>query len=1842
MKRKLLAILLALNFFSVSTPLTVFAEDTPKVANYENSYTSLVYTRLDSKIEALEIQLLKLASIDKQEDVLGQLNDKIKNDFKLSGEDVPESIFSSITTSLTQEDLMYPIKVITETNTEATNAYLDALSEKVLKVYEVYASGSIQNKNARYTTAKYINDIINLTATFPIKEDSKAYTNLFSDDFKTKRQNLVSDLVAMEADGVTNLLEKIDTPLYSEEASTYKAKKLYETVFTPVNGGKDFYYSKEILEGKALSATYIPLRTNIDNNKYLSYVDSETFIPFYNTFGKLRKAVLKADSGKAVSQYYLTGEVPSYSPATLRDFIEDLDEEKLFIVDPGYYNIDRLKEYNFVGTDSKIPIQLNGVEINPEESATATESTEMPNIDDLTTESTTQSSESSETTTNDLTSESTTIAPVNTEPTAKTNTFTNTLASIFAPTKVYGASSKNILKEKKTLFDSIQNIYTRVENNSTLDSEVLEPLVGLRSEDPEEFYKDMYRLSTNIDYYAEIVADKLATTWYDSVNEDSVENLITYNLLTSLRLLEVANTSNLSQEERQIAQILGMSLLSGTRQVQVAIVANNILGGKITSLGTANIGILEDIVKSEQFIPAFQTFVNECYKYSVQDGEGYDPKKGKVEFAARLTQVSTYLSSLSDAKTYGPVISVLFEKLYNNIDGLDINALLTHSLYTYKTRKFNGEIEAPEGALSPNVNGFSIPDPSILLAADSSNLDTLAGYYIQSQETPSSDLILQYIDANTSLYNNLFNKKALISTEILTDATKNSGSIANAYMASIFYMKGLYTSTKSKEEMSAQAKLIEEKFKIIQDNSLTTAILKSLGSSSFKESVEQALGLKPGQLDKYINGEDGFKLEDLVTNLENLLNDAHINQQKENLAADKEDDPLFQMVNSIEGLTEEGVKQFMLSLPPESMRAVWDSVANSEFDLNQSVSTQASLLQSKLLDGVLNSNVISRMTNMNTLPNEWYGVSILLDTYSNIPLLEKVSGSSNKPIYRSAPNLKEAAYFDATFNNLYLRNISNMYPVRYDMVNDLDQPVFVDIFGNIVSYSGYVIVPFAANATLHSKVPLLNNAFLSSYGKEQYIEMKYETVQKETFPFINDTIFDLSSERALNSLQDYSAFGTALDLQQNILIPDEQSKTYILNPIQIDSDVGQLNLSRINTTGSNSTKVLYNIMLHAYTSETENSLWSPDSAFINMKADLSNVYQVLRGAPISDIDIVKEGLGTSYLYDQTAISQGIKFEELHDQIESVTTNGLITVPDLSTNVATEQVMYLIFKVLVIGIIVYLSIHIFTSAIRQTLNFYSGVKMVVGSLLIIAIILNVGNLHKWTYYYLNRLLLQTEAKEVVLLNSEKALNNSAIGISKIKTNNIESNISLKVAEVPVDKTEFIKSLLNAGSASDLTEFYETYYKSSPEASVDDYTLRGDTLYYSVDDLFKSSMIHTDVNTHKLSQYTVGEPAIAFRLPYYAILDYLLYQVNSYNEILDSYQYSLVSVGDGYRSQGLVERYFNGNGFLLSRKSILEENELIPHNLDPEIKEFALYDRAGVYNIYSKQDLDNRDIFQNKELMKNSVWYADSIDDETLHQLAAYLDTVAIKWVEQNKSVLGRFTDETILKSLALELSLAYNRFLNVDGPKYYEIDSIDTSDVLRLALVPNNEIISSSVYSYPRLVLQYTGTIGIILASFLDILLLILSFLKPLSVIASIVMLLIGLVIRRLILGKNNNAIFGALKYFVLVGIVNISYCFSIKILVALPDAIPSLVTLILLLIFSIMYVIIYASLIAFCFRNTKDAGYEALKIENIKVGSLVNNHFKSNLNNTDNNEVVGSNYYENLKNRDRRRRISKD
>lgn len=306
-------------------PGKIFASEITKEQRLavQSQYSATVYKYILNKniVEKIEDGMILLIALYPKADFTKEVDTIQKDTEEIYKTNKCKSIFSGL------PDDANSIKVLADGGNQED--FINAIVKKIKFLYDNYSD--IKEDNAlKYTAILYIENYtkklreISNIASEELKEIYSEISNNDSEIIKLKEK-----LISLKA---TNLLVTKSDDNFLNTESGIGSETLSKTFLQKVN--QEYYFTNELLIGKALSATYIPFRTNKYDNPNCDIPSSENYKKFDSKYGELRKALFISTNNKSVSQYYVTGKVSSYKPAILRDFIENLDEEKLFITDP--------------------------------------------------------------------------------------------------------------------------------------------------------------------------------------------------------------------------------------------------------------------------------------------------------------------------------------------------------------------------------------------------------------------------------------------------------------------------------------------------------------------------------------------------------------------------------------------------------------------------------------------------------------------------------------------------------------------------------------------------------------------------------------------------------------------------------------------------------------------------------------------------------------------------------------------------------------------------------------------------------------------------------------------------------------------------------------------------------------------------------------------------------------------------------------------------------------------------------------------------------------------------------------------------------------------------------------------------------------------------------------------------------------------------------------------------------------------------------------------------------------------------------------------------------------------
>ena len=397
-----------------------------------------------------------------------------------------------------------------------------------------------------------------------------------------------------------------------------------------------------------------------------------------------------------------------------------------------------------------------------------------------------------------------------------------------------------------------------------------------------------------------------------------------------------------------------------------------------------------------------------------------------------------------------------------------------------------------------------------------------------------------------------------------------------------------------------------------------------------------------------------------------------------------------------------------------------------------------------------------------------------------------------KPVFVSSKSLCNIANvtqeeFNTLYNYMMVVNLKNKQGVDYNIDMDLDLPVFMDVYGNICTMSGIVVIPAVSNATLYNATnyDAANSGLASLYN-------------------------DLSSEKIKVSWLKNSEY---LD---DVFKEDENREFYeMYNKTYEGGNTGRVDITFANLALSSSSvkEKMYEIA-YANAMSTDNSSSGIAGDKFNRRVNL--IIEVLRGADVEDIDLQKEGLSGYNGIDKTGIYVAYRVEQLGSLIMANSNgNSLLELPNLAFLPGIEYIIVVLFKLLFAVMVVLLLIQVYLDGVGGSI----GIKTIVSYTFTIAsIVISVVALPtiiNYSYYTINKLLLQNEATYMEILNLEKKMNGQEISISQSTSGQPQTSTKfyLKLDEVKVPWWSVITDVLSSDTFTKMQDIYDDAFNAS---------------------------------------------------------------------------------------------------------------------------------------------------------------------------------------------------------------------------------------------------------------------------------------------------------------------------------------------------------------------------------------------------------------------------------------------
>lgn len=764
--------------------------------------------------------------------------------------------------------------------------------------------------------------------------------------------------------------------------------------------------------------------------------------------------------------------------------------------------------------------------------------------------------------------------------------------------------------------------------------------------------------------------------------------------------------------------------------------------------------------------------------------------------------------------------------------------------------------------------------------------------------------------------------------------------------------------------------------------------------------------------------------------------------------------------------------------------------------------------------------------------------------------------SNNNPVFLASKDVCSLDhcsqwYANTILNYAFVQNLKSSAQIDYTYVMDLDCPLYIDIFGNIQTESGTVVIPAACNMTLHNasyKDSAVAVGLYTIYGNEYYVPLETPGAAKAMFP-----MFTLDKEQGVYVINGQELnFGSGGKVAYNEIAPYEV-KTQ-------------------------------EAVMHAYKS------YIRESSFTNLNwvALVQICNEVMRGAPIENIDKTIEGLNVSVEKNQAAVVAAVKLESLIDSLEGTISNTLISIPDFTRMDDMEYLIAFLTKMLMVATAAVIIIGVYRDGVSGELGLRTFWKSISSVALTFAAVCVIPAVFQLTYYAANKFLLQDEALRILMFNQEKYQAGIEIGMLETTVPESTTDMAIQLDWISVPWYGQLDNMLYGSTLQNLDETKRDAYLQSPIYDNYDVTLYNDGVYTTIDQLFSSVAVDYTFNTvaedltNTVSDMKNGLilsanntlQTASFYSPYYAFLHALTGNVNEYNYYHDTYNYTTKYMsGNRLKTVGLCNTYFSSVSFMELDEDILHLYEIYDYTV-PDTYDHGLFFTAT-----------QRDQFA------ASGWYA-RYPDETFYKRVELMNSYARDFIADNRDLMTKVTDETFIKTMALAMAIKHNQIFGIPYANAIEIYDMDSNDLLRLSVAPTDDAILNSPMSYSRYIYNLGGEPAVYAAAILTMIMWLGSFIKPLCTVIVFISVFLSIWVFRVVLRKPSANLWGYLVTCLLLCGTNILHAILLKVSTYLPRiGLPMLGCLLFIIFAQVVYLLVLAYVTGVSLKDWSNLGY---------------------------------------------------
>jgi hypothetical protein len=446
----------------------------------------------------------------------------------------------------------------------------------------------------------------------------------------------------------------------------------------------------------------------------------------------------------------------------------------------------------------------------------------------------------------------------------------------------------------------------------------------------------------------------------------------------------------------------------------------------------------------------------------------------------------------------------------------------------------------------------------------------------------------------------------------------------------------------------------------------------------------------------------------------------------------------------------------------------------------------------------------------------------------------------------------------------------------------------------------------------------------------------------------------------------------------------------------------------------------------------------------------------------------------------------------------------------------------------------------------------------------------------------------------MLNLEKEESGVEIGMTEVREPHINTNLQIQLDDITVPWYIMFSNVMTADTGKTLDNIWQEHAQTQSFIfNNDDVVIKHNGVYMDVSQIYDSTSIDIDttmtsITTKRNLVQTAKNKTSTFSYysPYYAILDALIRNVNTYNanpwdpnenvtNVQGWYSYTTkVQRGGRVKSMGLIAPYFKSERFMSDEnKDILGFYHMYSNLYQTDVQQDPALD--GLYD-------------SNLQNIRASNWYPTGIANQDVIKRIDWLTKQARDFVAKNENMLGKVSDETFLKAMALNLAIKHNQVFGNRYASSIDIANLSNDDLLRLSVAKKNDVMMTSTLTFPRFVYETGGTFAVVVAMILSVTMKVSSILKPAAVILTFALIFFSVFIIKICMRKKEATYLGYIVTILLLCLTNIAYSLMLKITLFLPTLFPPAVCIIIQILLQVGYLFILGNVIYYAAKDWHD------------------------------------------------------